>query len=120
MLIPVAKIPPPIRHNRTLTKVALIGDMIGIIVKNSIPIPRERRIESQSLCFATTLARVKIATKIDTKKNFESIEQMMFLALIPSKVKGSPATAPPTIAPRKKKRSIEQPATNPTIIFEKI
>ena len=64
---------PPINERPAFSIPALRGVTIGTIVKNNIPIPKERIIDNHNLCLAITAASTKIATKIITKNIFASI-----------------------------------------------
>ena len=92
--------------------------MIGIIVKNSIPIPKEIRRDIHNLCFAITLASRYIEENIETKNILDSILITMFPIFTDSKAKVRPEKAPPSIAPIKNAISILAPATKPTMDFE--
>ena len=116
--IPALNIPPPIKHNKALTIVALSGVIIGTIVKNNIPIPSDNKIESHNFCFAITLVSTNIETKIETKKIFDKMLITTLPAVTEPKSNGSPATAPPIIEPMKNIMSIKAPTTKLIAIFE--
>ena len=84
--IPALNIPPPIKHNKALTIVALSGVIIGTIVKNNIPIPSDNKIESHNFCFAITLIIKNIDTNSKTKHPFDRTQNSKFTPLNPTMV----------------------------------
>ena len=108
----------PAAHNITLINPALSGVIIGTIVKNNIPIPSDKINASHNLCLAIMLANINIEMNIPTNRILLIILIVTWNAVAPSKTKGRPEIAPPSIDPKKKAIIIHAPATKQTTDFE--
>ena len=115
---PTAKIAPPARVIITWMKFALSGVIIGIIINRKAPTPQESNMDIQVRCFATTEKAKNIATNTATRKILENKQATIPPALKPTISNGSPAIAPPNIAPIKYIRIIIAPPAKQTSVFE--
>ena len=115
---PTEKNMPPARQSSACRGVASRGVSDGIIIKSSIPTPRDRQIASHDFCFAITLISRKMEINTGIRKIFESIQNKILTALNPFIVKGKLETAPPIIAPMKNAINIALAPTKVVTVLE--
>ncbi|MBQ3860123.1 MAG: MBL fold metallo-hydrolase [Clostridia bacterium] len=115
---PRENIAPPARHSPTCMIPASRGDIMGIIIKSSIPAKRDKRIDIHDRGRAITL----MVTKIGTNTPSSAILAIMHITspLIPAapRSKDSPAAAPPNTPPTKKAPRKHAPARIPMRVFD--